>query len=170
MQIVQAYKANDIKIIEDLAYKIIPEFYSGIIPNEHNYFFVKKFQSANAILEQMKNGSEYYMLKIDNISIGYFGINIDTEKQLMVLSKLYILKEHRAKGYGTKSLNFIIRRANDLGIIKIVLTVNKENENSIRLYQKNGFAITNNLINKFENGFTVFDLEMTRINKHKNAL
>lgn len=136
MEIVQTHKSSELKKIEDLAYKIIPEFYTGIIPHDHNIFFVKKFQTVEAFCQQIKAGYEYYLINIDNNSIGYFGLQIDLEKSNMLLSKLYILKEHRGLGYGTKAMDYIIERANALKIKNISLTVNRENKKTINLYNK----------------------------------
>lgn len=80
----------------------------------------------------------------------------------MVLSKLYILKDFRGKGYGTKAMNMIILRAEELKVNKISLTVNRKNDKTIRLYQKYGFNITKDLTNSFENGYTILDFEMTK--------
>jgi len=164
MEIVQTYKTSDFQKIEDLAYTIIPEFYSGIIPHDHNIFFVKKFQTVEAICQQLKTGYEYFLLNIDNYSIGYFGIHVDLVKSNLILSKLYILKEYRGLGYGTKAMDFIIERANDYKMKNIVLTVNRENEKTIKLYKRYGFSVTKELVNQFENGHTILDYEMTRIN------
>jgi ribosomal protein S18 acetylase RimI-like enzyme len=164
MEIVQTHKSSELQKIEDLAYKIIPEFYTGIIPHDHNIFFVKKFQTVEAICRQIKAGYEYYLINIDNNSIGYFGLQIDLEKSNMLLSKLYILKEHRGLGYGTKAMDYIIERANNLKIKNISLTVNRENKKTINLYNKYGFSVTKELVNQFENGHTILDFEMTRIN------
>lgn len=164
MEIVQARNTSNYQKIEDLAYKIIPEFYSGIIPHDHNIFFVKKFQTVEAIGQQINTGYEYYLINIDRHSLGYFGLQVDPEISNMLLSKLYILKEHRGLGYGTRAMDFILERSNNLKIKKIILTVNRENEKTIKLYNKYGFSVTKELVNQFENGHTILDYEMTRIN------
>lgn len=163
MIIRRADNQNDYKNIENLAFEIIPEFYSDVIPHDHNVFFVQKFQTVKAIQEQLDNGFEYYLIYENNKAIGYIGIQIDEANLIMVLSKLYILKDKRGKGYGTKAMAFILNRAAELKIAKISLTVNRQNKKTIQLYQKNGFSITNDLVNKFENGHVILDYEMTKI-------
>jgi ribosomal protein S18 acetylase RimI-like enzyme len=61
-------------------------------------------------------------------------------------------------------MDFIIERANDYKLKNLVLTVNRENEKTIKLYKRYGFSVTKELVNQFENGHTILDYEMTRIN------
>lgn len=165
MEIAKANDFNHYEKIEDLAYAIIPEFYADVIPHEHNIFFVQKFQTAQAIEEQTNKGYEYYLLMVDALPIGYFGLQIDPVASIMFLSKLYLLKAHRGMGYGTMAMDFIMDRSSGLGLEKTILTVNRKNGLAIRLYEKYGFEITKELVNTFENGHTILDYEMTRITK-----
>ena len=88
MTIVRAVGSDHIKAIEALAYEIIPEFYAGIVPHDHNMFFVEKFQSAAAIEAQLKGGYEYYLMAGEEGFLGYFGVQIDEAGSSMLLSKL----------------------------------------------------------------------------------
>lgn len=162
MAIIKANTSDDFQRIETLAYEIIPEFYADVIPHDHNIFFVKKFQTVDAIKEQIDNGYEYYLIDNNNIAVGYFGLQIETEKLQMTLSKLYLLKKYRGLGYGTKAMDLITERANELNLTKIILTVNRENVRTIKLYENYGFSITKELVNKFDNGHTILDFEMTK--------
>ena len=163
MSIRRADNQKDYQNIENLAFEIIPEFYSDVIPHDHNVFFVQKFQTAKAIQEQLVNGFEYYLIYENKNAIGYMGIQIEKANLIMVLSKLYILKDKRGKGFGTEAMALILSRAEELKIDKISLTVNRQNEKTIQFYQKYGFSITNDLTNKFENGHVILDYEMTKI-------
>jgi diamine N-acetyltransferase len=163
MTIIKADNKNDFKKIEILAYEIIPEFYVDVIPHDHNVFFVNKFQSVKAIEEQLKNGYEYYLIKGADIFIGYFGLQISVKDSHMFLSKLYLLKEHRGLGFGTKAMDFILERAKKLNLTQIILTVNRKNEKTIELYKKYGFSITKDLVNTFENGHTILDYEIVTL-------
>lgn len=162
IKIKKAETQDDIQKIEELAFIIIPQFYADIIPAEHNIFFVQKFQTVQAIQKQLQNGYEYYLLMENDTPVGYLGIQILSEKAEMILSKLYILEAHRGKGYGTSAMNFVLERARKETTKKIVLTVNRNNSKTIRLYQKFGFIISKELNNEFENGFTILDYEMTK--------
>lgn len=163
MKIRKADNIVDYQKIESLAYEIIPEFYADIVPHEHNMFFVRKFQTVDAIQQQIKNGYEYYILYNEEETVGYLGIQIGFSEPKMVLSKLYIRKDFRGLGFGTKAMEFIVNRANEIKVERIMLIVNRKNENAINLYKKHKFTISKELVNEFENGFAVLDYEMTRI-------
>lgn len=163
MSIRRADNQSDYQEIENLAFEIIPEFYSDVIPHDHNVFFVQKFQTIKVIQEQLDNGYEYYLIYDNNKTIGYIGLQVDKANLEMVLSKLYILKDNRGKGFGTKAMDFIFNRAEEHKIAKISLTVNRQNKKTIRLYHKYGFNITKDLTNRFENGHIILDYEMTKL-------
>lgn len=61
-------------------------------------------------------------------------------------------------------MGFIINQATELNLAKISLLVNRNNQKAIRFYTKYDFAITQELENKFENGYTFLDYEMVRVN------
>ena len=163
MSIRRAGNPSDYVEIEKLAFEIIPEFYSDVIPHDHNVFFVQKFQTVKAIQEQLDNGYEYYLIYDNNKAIGYIGIQIDKANLKMTLSKLYILKDERGKGFGTKAIDLIFNLVEELKIAQISLTVNRQNKKTIQLYQKHGFNITKDLTNRFENGHVILDYEMTKL-------
>ena len=75
MTILKANSIDNFQKIETLAYEIIPEFYADLIPHDHNIFFVEKFQTVDAIKEQIRTGYEYYLIQNkDILTIGYFGL------------------------------------------------------------------------------------------------
>lgn len=157
-----AQSADNYRQIEQLAFEIIPEFYAELIHHDHNLFFVQKFQTVAAIEDQVKNGYEYYLILSDGVCIGYFALQFNQEQAEMILSKLYLLKAFRGNGFGTHAMDFIIQRTNDRQITRSTLTVNRQNIDTIRWYEKYGYVVTRELVNRFENGHTMLDYEMTR--------
>lgn len=54
--------------------------------------------------------------------------------------------EHRSKGYGSQALRLMLRHAfNDLGLLRLYLTVFEDNQCAIRAYQKCGFVVEGRL-------------------------
>ena len=58
----KADKKTEFKVIEKLANEILHEVYDPIIPAEHTDYFLKEFQSENAIEDQIKNENFSYFL------------------------------------------------------------------------------------------------------------
>ena len=78
----------------------------------------------------------------------------------MFLSKLYIKKEFRHNGLGTKAFDFIKDYAIKNNFNKIQLTVNKYNENTINAYIKWGFKTIDSVVTDIGNNFVMDDYIM----------
>ena len=123
---------------------------------------LEKFQSAEAIENQILDGNYKYYTIISNKSpLGYLAIK--KEEDALFLSKIYILKFFRGKGFGKITMNFIENQARDLSCNKIFLTVNKHNTNSIIAYEKIGFKKIEELVIDIGNGYVMDDNKMEKI-------
>ena len=92
-------KENDIKTLAELTNEIWHEYWPCILLAEQIDYMVEKFQSENAIINQMKNKNyRYYFINYENQNIGYIGVSPHSD--YLFLSKLYIKKEFRHKGIG----------------------------------------------------------------------
>lgn len=149
-------KAENIKELAELASKIWHEYWPILLSDKQIDYMVENFQSENAIKNQIanENYTYYYIIK-NNEKAGYFGLS-DKEGYLF-LSKIYISKEFRHKGLGTKAFEKIKEIA---GGRKIRLTVNKQNINSINAYKKWGFQTIDSVVTDIGNGFVMDDYIM----------
>lgn len=149
-------KAENIKELAELASKIWHEYWPILLSDKQIDYMVENFQSENAIKNQIANEhyTYYYIIK-NNEKAGYFGLS-DKEGYLF-LSKLYISKDFRHKGLGTKAFEKIKEIANGR---KIRLTVNKQNFNSIKAYEKWGFKTIDSVVTDIGNGFVMDDYIM----------
>lgn len=149
-------KAENIKELAELASKIWHEYWPILLSDKQIDYMVENFQSENAIKNQIanENYTYYYIIK-NNEKAGYFGLS-DKEGYLF-LSKIYISKEFRHKGLGTKAFEKIKKIA---GGRKIRLTVNKQNINSINAYKKWGFKTIDSVVTDIGNGFVMDDYIM----------
>ena len=152
----------EISIIEKLAGEILHEVYDSIIPPEHTDYFLERFQSVSAIKNQIENKNfNYYLLKYNNQNVGYLGIQQST--QILNLSKLYILKSYRGKKIGKIALEFVNEFALTNGMQRIELIVNRQNQNTIEIYQKKGFKVVESIVNSFPNGYNIEDYRMEKV-------
>ncbi len=146
---------KDIKGLALLASEIWHEYWPCILTSEQIDYMVDKFQSENAIINQIENENyTYYFLKVDEKTAGYTGVS--DCKDYLFLSKLYIKKEFRHKGLGKKAFEEIKK----LGFNRIQLTVNKYNKNTIDAYLKYGFKIIDKAVTDIGNGFVMDDYIM----------
>lgn len=149
-------KVSDIKELASLASSIWHEYWTCLLSPEQIDYMVENFQSEKAIKEQIENENyTYYFIKSDNENVGYFGIS--DKGDFLFLSKIYIRKEFRHKGIGTKAFDKI----KELALGKpIRLTVNKHNTNSINAYKKWGFKTIDAVVTDIGSGFVMDDYIM----------
>ena len=101
--------------------------------------------------------NEYFFLQPAGEVGGY--ICLKPYPDYLFLSKFYILKEHRGKGYGKKAFEFMVDYAKRHNLNKIKVSVNKYNVNSIAVYEKLGFCRGQATCTDIGNGFVMDDYE-----------
>ena len=119
-----------------------------------------KFQSAKAIEKQVEEGFEYFFLIYYGTPVGY--MSIKQEVKALFLSKLYILSSYRGKKIGKTAMPFIENKVKAYNLERIRLTVNKNNSNAIKAYEKLGFVNVRPLVTDIGNGFVMDDYEMVK--------
>ncbi len=152
---------EEIKALAEMAEKIWHEFFPGIISEEQINYMVDKFQSAHAMTDQLQNhGYHYRILEADSEPVGYTGWKIEDGK--LFLSKAYLKKEARGKGYFSVLLHFLEEQAKENNVHTIWLTVNKYNQHSIAVYEHKGFKKVRMQEADIGNGFIMDDYIMEK--------
>ncbi|NIP28590.1 MAG: GNAT family N-acetyltransferase [Phycisphaerae bacterium] len=160
MEIEPVLNESEIEIVENLAYEIWNEHFTPIIGKAQVDYMLEKFQTRKAITEQIQKGFLYYLIRIKNHSIGYMGIHPKQDE--LFLSKIYIRSSERGKGYGGKAIQFLEKFAQEKRLKKITLTVNKNNTDTIKAYEKFGFKNTGPFVQDIGNGFIMDDYGMEK--------
>ncbi|WP_298344090.1 GNAT family N-acetyltransferase [uncultured Algibacter sp.] len=163
LKIEEANSIQNFIEIEKLADIIWREHYIPIVGKPQIDYMLKKFQSAEAIKEQIEVGFEYYLIYFDGKPVGY--ISIKPEINALFLSKIYVLSNHRGKKIGKSAMQFIEAKAKGYQLKNIRLTVNINNTNSIKAYEKLGFKNVGPLVTDIGNGFIMDDYEMVKLVK-----
>lgn len=130
---------SQLKLIHVMAEQIWHEYYTNIIGREQVVYLLQKYQTVKALEEQVEQGYQYELILHDSTPIGY----ISTLHKLdhLYISKLYLIKEARHKGYASQTLNYIENKASQLALSQLQLNVNKHNSHSINVYKHLGFTI-----------------------------
>jgi len=160
MHIKQVSDKNQMKTIEEFAYKIWHEHYTPIIGTNQVEYMLEKFQSVKAMTEQIQNGFLYFLCEYDNKTIGYMSVNISDGA--LFLSKFYVASAQRGKGYGRKMISYLETLAKEKSLNRISLTVNKDNAGSINMYKKVGFVICGTAVKDIGEGFIMDDYQMEK--------
>ena len=138
MYIEKVKDVEELQSIEVLASHIWKEHYTPIIGADQVHYMLDKFQSMKAMQAQIKDDYVYASItEIDEL-VGYLAYQVRDD--ILFLSKFYIERRMRGKGLGAQAMLWLVDQARSIGAKAIELTVNKYNENSIRIYQKMGFS------------------------------
>ena len=144
---------HDYQIIAKLADIIWREYYIPMVGKAQIDYMLEKFQSAKAIGKQSNQGYEYYFINFNSTPIGY--VSIKKEDDSLFLSKIYVLSNYRGKKIGKTALQFVEEKAKVSSLNNITLTVNKNNYNSILVYEKFGFNNLGPAVKDIGNGFII---------------
>ena len=148
------YDESGIKEMSRMATAIVQEHYDPIIGKEQNDYMIQKIQTADAIKEQLEQGSQYYFVSDKRRRVGFLAFY--PRENAMYLSKLYLYKDERGKGYSRQMLDFVIRNARNIGLTSIELNVNRNNS-AIYAYEKLGFKVIRAEKNDIGAGFFMDD-------------
>ena len=126
----------DINKLVDMASVIWHEHYDKLIGVEQVVYMLNKFLSVEAIEEQLKRGYVYDFVCVGGQRVGFVSYCIKSD--CLYLSKLYLLKSERGKGYSKEIIAFLKDKAKSANRTSIVLNVNKGND-AIKAYEALGF-------------------------------
>ncbi len=161
IQFTAVLTSNEMEITESLAKEIWTEYYTPLIGKDQVDYMLERFQSKQAIAEQIKAGVLYFFIQEDREIVGYLAFQ--PRGRELFLSKIYLKSSKRGRGYGKKAIQFAESLAKARNMSKIALTVNKNNLNSIGAYEKMGFKNVGPVIQDIGNGFAMDDYKMEKI-------
>ncbi|MGZ2372017.1 GNAT family N-acetyltransferase [Ancylomarina sp. YFZ004] len=151
---------SDFNTIAELSSIIWKEHYTDIIGYRQVDYMLKKYQSVEAIKDQIEEGALYYLITHQGSTVGYLSYYKKTD--CLFLNKIYILKESRGKGIGKKAMHFLETTAEHLGYKTLSLTVNKNNKETIKAYVKMGFKQVRDIVIDIGNNFVMDDYIMEK--------
>lgn len=151
-----------IETLAAIAKEIWIAYFPGMITLEQTAYMIDRYQSVNAITQQITHdGYQYFLFRYDESILGYCGLKAENDQ--LFLSKLYLKKEFRGKGYFSEMLLFAEEIARRKKLKGLYLTVNRHNENAIAVYRKKGFSVTKEQVTDIGNGFVTDDYVMSKV-------
>jgi len=158
---IEATNEKQLSQLAALAHAIWNDYYPAMIGQQQVDYMLEKFQTLNAIQEQINQGYIYYLVSNNHQNnLGYFSVQI--KDHALFLSKFYLAAGSRGRGLGKETMRFIEQLARENKCTNIWLTVNKNNLNSIKIYQKIGFTITGSCETTIGQGFVMDDYKMVK--------
>ena len=156
MDFVELFAEDGSGIIDmsEMATEIVREHFDPIIGKEQNDYMLAMFQTKEAIRRQLESGYRYFFVKDGIKTIGF--IAFYPRESGMYLSKFYLYRTERGKGYSRQMLDFIVSETKREGLDGIELNVNRENR-ACRVYEHLGFKIIRSEKNSIGSGFYMDD-------------
>ena len=150
---------QEINDLAALAREIWEEHFTPIIGEHQVSYMLEHFQSLPALTQAIyEDGYHYWFLCSNNEIVGYTGVHPDGKS--LFLSKLYLKKEARGQGLARKAFSFLCGFAKKQGCDTIWLTCNRNNVNTLKVYDKFGFRIVKEQDSDIGNGFFMNDYVM----------
>lgn len=155
------YTDEEIEQVAALADIIWNECYGELLTEGQIRYMVDTIQSATPIRNQIQNdGYQYYIFNIGDEAAGYLSLQPRDGK--LFLSKIYLKKEYRGKGYSQKMFDFVHNAAAEKSCSAVWLTVNRGNNRAIGAYRKMGYATIREQVADIGNGYVMDDYVMEK--------
>lgn len=164
VQFVSVESDDQIDQLAVLADEIWHEYFPShnIISEDQADYMVDRFQSAAALTDQLRNRNyEYFFINDGNQNVGFIGLKPDADK--LFLSKLYLLKDARGKGYSSQAFEYLEGLCDSRGLDAIWLTVNKHNHQAIDVYKVKGFETVREQTMDIGDGYVMDDFVMEKV-------
>jgi RsiW-degrading membrane proteinase PrsW (M82 family)/ribosomal protein S18 acetylase RimI-like enzyme len=151
---------HDIPLIRDMAYKIWPVTYGGILTKDQLDYMLDLLYSEKKLGEDMEKGIQFAMLYDGVAPIGFASIGM-TEPQVYKLHKLYVMPGYQGKGAGRFIINELIKVIKRKGAATLLLNVNRNNP-AKSFYEKLGFTVIKEEDVDIGNGYFMNDYVMEK--------
>lgn len=133
--------------LQDLAKTTFTEaFETQNNPDDFNAYLQEAFSKEKLLKELDTHGTEFYMVYVDEILVGYFKINeFDAQTELrepegLELERIYVKKEFQSKGLGFQMLEKVLQIAKSKAKKYMWLGVWEHNPKAIQFYERYGFV------------------------------
>ena len=143
-----------IRRMSAMAAAIVREHFDPLIGPAQNDYMIARFQTPEAIAEQLRQGYSYWFVTEAGRDLGFLAFY--PRGSAMYLSKFYLWKHERGKGYAREMLDFVVRAAREAALTAVELNVNRHNS-ACRVYERLGFRVLREECNDIGSGFFMDD-------------
>lgn len=158
---IKPLQIKEIPIVQNLAKIIWDEYYRQILSQAQIDYMLKLFYSTANIQQEINEKITWDILYLNENPVGYISCKIENKK--VHLSKIYLKAETRGKGLGKMMLNHAYEITQKNQCNSLYLNVNKNNLNSIKFYESQGFVKIDEGVFDIGNGYVMDDYIMEKI-------
>ena len=147
----------DIDTIRALAHRIWNACYPGMISMEQIRFMLEWMYAPAKLADDMQRGVRYELAMAHGHAVGYVGHELQQEKRVLHLHKIYLVPELHGRGAGQAMLAHVMQVAQHAGMHAVELGVNKTNHRALAAYRRAGFVVAESFVRDIGNGFVMDD-------------
>jgi diamine N-acetyltransferase len=152
---------DDLSAISELAGRIWRAHYPGILSRAQIEYMLHRMYDIEQLRRDVAAGVVYELVSDGERALGFCGYEQLPGGELK-LHKLYLEVSEHGRGIGSMVLRHVEEEARRRRLSRVVLGVNRLNEKAIRVYQRNGFAIREELKTDIGGGFVMDDFIMEK--------
>lgn len=138
LNITRAENSQDLLHIQQLAEKIWPVAYKGVIENDQICFMLDEMYSIDQLKKSIKKGEAFYICSLGDLPVGFISVKKGEEK--LRIEKLYVLPSNQGQKLGLNMIEFAANLAAQMSLHILELNVNRANT-AVHFYKKMGFEI-----------------------------
>ena len=131
-----------LKVIEDLAWKIFPRTYEGLIPAAQIPYMMRLMYDDAVLRKEFAEGMNFAIILEGAAPIGYISWHLAADaggSKFMRLEKLYLDFACHGRSIGYQGIRHVIEAAARAGAEYISLNVHKRNLRAQKAYCRAGF-------------------------------
>ncbi|MGO4942656.1 GNAT family N-acetyltransferase [Ruoffia tabacinasalis] len=139
-------KVSDVEQLQSISIETFVDTFKDQNTEENLNEYLERAYSIEQLTSEINQvGTDFYFLKDSDLVVGYLKLNIDdaqSEKDnplALEVERIYVLPQHKRKGYGKLLLEFAYLRAKELNRTGIWLGVWEHNYNALAFYKKMGY-------------------------------
>jgi len=150
-----------------LARQIWFEHYPGIISFAQIHYMLERGYTREAIATDQRAGTSWYVAAQCGVPVGF--VAFGRAGAVVKVHKVYVARAAKGQGVGRALMELAHRSAASAGCTALVLTVNKNNLDSIRAYLAMGYSFAARVCASIGHGFFMDDYMMRRPIRHVGA-
>lgn len=147
MPMIEMAQSTDVNTIRDLSIATFAETFASLNTEEDMEQYNERHFSTDELQREIDNpDSTFVVAKVDGVPAGYMKVNVgdaQTEEMLgnrMEVQRLYILRQYKRNGLGTRFMHTAFDMARAQGKSVIWLGVWERNDAAIAFYKRMGFV------------------------------
>lgn len=160
---IRVANSNDVKTIQEIAYKTWPDVYGEILSATQLDYMLKAFYSKEVLLDNMLHKGHHFILASEGtMCLGFASFQHDyLDDKVTRLHKIYLLPEAQGKGIGRLLIDAVVGYAKENNSKVLSLNVNRFNK-AVTFYQKLGFEIIGKEDIELDHGYLMEDYKLEK--------